>query len=367
MKKEKWITLEYSKTAVRKAGDSLRILTSDSISEEQLNILSNWRSSHAYPMQCMLTLLRHLTVKVDTTGIVVQRLKRLRSIESKLIKMKTMSLDRMQDIAGCRVVVENIKKVHELQELLIKSRTRHKLFKENDYITNPKKSGYRGRHLIYKYNATKGEYKDFLVEIQLRSKIQHSWATAVEVVETFTGEPLKSGQGNKKWLSFFRCVSKLFAMLEDGNIPFNPMFSESMLIPKTMSLMNQLNIKTFLQDLPYSFEFIDRKKDKDDYFFILKLDAWENRISYRSFTQKQIKKASDDYLSLEKEFKGNNYVNVVLVSASSINNLKKAYPNYFADTKDFLENLNQIFTKQFTRTENKITGKRRAEYRDNSY
>ena len=42
-------------------------------------------------------------------------------------------------------------------------------------------SGYRGVHLIYRYNSDrKTEYNTLLIEMQLRSQLQHAWATAVE-------------------------------------------------------------------------------------------------------------------------------------------------------------------------------------------
>ncbi len=39
--------------------------------------------------------------------------------------------------------------------------------------------------------------------MQIRTAVQHSWATAVEVVGAFTAQSLKSSQGNEKWLDFF--------------------------------------------------------------------------------------------------------------------------------------------------------------------
>jgi hypothetical protein len=42
-----------------------------------------------------------------------------------------------------------------------------------------------------------------LIEVQLRSKIQQSWATAVEVVDTFTSQSIKTERCQKKLESFF--------------------------------------------------------------------------------------------------------------------------------------------------------------------
>ena len=61
----------------------------------------------------------------------------------------------MQDIGGCRVVLSDVKKVHALRDLLLDSKTKNELVKQDDYIENPKDSGYRGIHLIYKYKGKK--------------------------------------------------------------------------------------------------------------------------------------------------------------------------------------------------------------------
>ncbi len=53
-----------------------------------------------------------------------------------------------------------------------------------------------------------------LIEVQLRTRLQHNWATAVETVGIFTGEALKSSQGNEDWQDFFRLVSTWFAHKE---------------------------------------------------------------------------------------------------------------------------------------------------------
>ena len=51
--------------------------------------------------------------------------------------------------------------------------------------------------------------------MQIRTAIQHSWATAVEMVGLFRKESLKSGFGDIKWLRFFELVSELFYKIEN--------------------------------------------------------------------------------------------------------------------------------------------------------
>lgn len=180
-----WIELKHSKKSVRRAGDYL-------ISEEHnfehvehylecFNILDNWRSSHAYPIQSMLGNFRRKAFEVDKNALVVQRLKRTPSILAKLRRESGMKLDRMEDIGGCRIVVSTKAQVYEVRNVLVDGRTRNVLSRQRDYIKEPKPSGYRGIHLVYKYNGSKKQYINHAIELQIRSKVQHSWATAVEV------------------------------------------------------------------------------------------------------------------------------------------------------------------------------------------
>ena len=60
-----------------------------------------------------------------------------------------MSLSRMEDIAGCRAVVENENFVKRVSNSLKKSRTKNILARERNYIETPKPSGYRGIHLVF--------------------------------------------------------------------------------------------------------------------------------------------------------------------------------------------------------------------------
>ncbi len=65
-------------------------------------------------------------------------------------------------------------------------------------------------------------------------------------------------------------------------------------------------------------------------------------VRIHQYPQNQLKEATENYLKLEKKAAENSNYDAVLVSANSIANLKKAYPNYFADSKDFLKNLRKI-------------------------
>ena len=72
----------------------------------------------------------------------------------------------------------------------------------------PKKDGYRSLHIIYEYKSDKckTDYNGLRVEVQIRSRLQHLWATAVETVDFFTRQAIKFNEGIPDWADFFRLV-----------------------------------------------------------------------------------------------------------------------------------------------------------------
>ena len=136
-----------------------------------------------------------------------------------------MNSSQMQDIGGRRSVLSNVELVKKLTDTYKKSRgLKHKRVNEKDYIKNPKPDGYRSVHFIYKYKSDKkSTYDGQLVEIQIRSQLQHAWATAVETVDLFTKQAIKSNEGKQEWKDFFRLVSSAFAILEnETQVPGTP-------------------------------------------------------------------------------------------------------------------------------------------------
>ena len=122
-----------------------------------------------------------------------------------------MNLARMQDLGGCRAVVNSVEKVRALVGLYEKSPIKHKLVGQDDYIAHPQASGYRGIHLVYRYYSDRSPtYNGLQIKLQLRSPLQHAWATAVETVVTFLRQALKASQGHADWLRFFSLMAPLW-------------------------------------------------------------------------------------------------------------------------------------------------------------
>lgn len=325
-----WIKPIYSKKKIRKAGEVLKGKSYDSMTYELAdNILSNWRGAHTFPLNIAQNCIRHLAKSVSDDFVVTQRLKRKASITAKLDRFPEMSLERMQDIGGCRIILPNIEEVIELSTK-IKNNSTLNIQKEYDYITNPKNSGYRSIHLMSKYDGRQEDYKNLQIEIQIRSKIQHCWATAVEIVDTFTNEKLKIGQGSAKWNLFFQNISKLF-----NNIEYNIPIEDSII--QTIKELDE-EIRATYNLLTYSlFTNITEDLKNKKGLFLLILNIKKKQINVKHFKKNELEKALKEY-KIEENIVDNN---VVLVNTQSINELRKGYPNYFADWELFIKLLRE--------------------------
>lgn len=348
-----YATPQYSKKAVTRAGVTLITPLSDEASLnayfDALDIINNWRSSHIYPLQAIKNTLANRAKKIDKTVISAQRLKRLSSIQTKLSLLGNSQLGGMQDIGGCRAILKTVEQVNKLVDVYdladIKNPLgRPKLIDSDDYILNPKASGYRSVHLVIKYESfaqTCQAWNGLKIEIQIRSRLQHYWATAVETASTILGEPLKSGKGNKKWIRFFALAGSAFAAIEKSELVPNTPTDWNELCGEIKALWFELQISNFLEGCVITTD-LSKKNLKTYERFLLRLDSKEQRISVKGYAQNDILKATQEYLLAEKETADKFEIQVVLVSVDSLSKLRIAYPNYYADTTGFLNAIKAI-------------------------
>jgi hypothetical protein len=258
-----------------------------------------------------------------------------------------MRLSAMQDIGGLRAILESVDEVYCLVELYRTSRSRHRLFALHDYIANPKPDGYRSIHLVYQLKKE----PSIFIEIQVRSYLQHIWATAVEVFGTLMNSSFKSGYGEKKWLDLFAHLSSVFSIKE--KLPVlkeHESLSSKQILEKTKKMIQdlkaieQLNVYTAIYRIS-SNEF--RDKGRSGNYSLILLDSHKNTISVQSFSSNQIEEATSMYMQMEKEFYNEINVNVVLVNTGDVKKLEASYPNYFMDTKVLVRYLSEIAIDRF--------------------
>ena len=265
---------------------------------EAAYLVNSWRATHSGPLNTFQANLRR---RVGDDGIVARRLKRLPSIVSKLARLPRIPLSQMQDIGGCRAVVRDPNDAFALAAKLADSRIRHRLVRYKNYVDRPRPSGYRSLHLVYEYNSEQTtRWQGLNVEIQLRSELQHQWATAVETVGTFIGDELKSNAGNQTWLRFFRLMSAAIALRERAPAVPNTPTDHSELVEEIVEcdriLGGALERLTMFQDLTQRLQTLRRITN---HWVVLELDLETGRVDGLAFRPNDLEQATAHYLERE--------------------------------------------------------------------
>ena len=316
--------------------------------ETAMSIVNNWRAVHSYPLQTMKMTLKRRAKSIYPSAIVAQRLKRLASIKLKL-KLSAESghhphLSQMQDIGGCRAVMDTVAQVRQLEKTFEEASKKNpkrgaQHSKTTDYIAAPKPSGYRGVHLVYKFRTDSSKhtcYNGQRIEIQLRSRLQHYWATAVETYSTFTGEAMKSNIGSDQWKRFFALVSSYLAICENCPTVPGTLMTESEILPEMSDLFTKLNVNNVLSGWAATAHFPATPQDDKiatAAMYLLVLDPEKFSTTLYPYASDDLSDANAHYAKIEKEQPN---LQAVLVAVDSLAALRAAYPNYYLDTTSFL-------------------------------
>lgn len=339
-----------SKTKINKAGHVL--VQADPQSPEfhsALKLAERWRACHAYPINTFQKTLRDYIKDISSGGLVAQRLKRMPTIMDKLRRYNAMTLTTMQDIAGVRAVVGKVSHVYTLaNKYRKKSRLEHELYNYKDYIAEPRNDdGYRSIHIMYKYrNKANPMYDGLRIEIQLRSQLQHIWATAVETMGTFLGQALKSRQGSADWLDFFAVASSAFASLEKSPpVPRFRNFTGAQIFSRLSQAEEKLSALNMMKGLSVAAKEIEKSKGSGEYYHLIVLNSLKKTLQIKGYNRRSFQRAIDDYGKIEERVVKGEKVEPVLVSAGPISKLRKAYPNFFLDISEFTRIVSTVIAR----------------------
>ena len=353
----------YSNSRIDRCGDFLALRKPvlwpsgdreiDAAIDTEFDILSAWRSLHAYPLEVVSRQLKKRTKTIDDSAVFAERLKRYPSIRYKLRRERSMELTTMQDIAGCRAVVSTIQQVYQLKRKYDEYARRHPNIGPElvarwtkDYIRFPKDDGYRSIHVVLKYRSDDPKRKQFnglRIEIQIRSRLQHAWATAVETASSVTNQALKSGRGEDNWKRFFRLMGDFIAMQEECPLLATNAENELTLKAEASELATRLRVIPLLEGMRHVIENF-QGSGSDDYYLLI-LDSRNRTVRTKGFRESDFPVATAAYSQEERVNKDNDDVHVVLVRVASIGELKKAYPSYFLDSTNFVIQVKQMFSQ----------------------
>lgn len=204
-----------SKSEINRSGELIRKALSLDISisaQEKLDaagIVEEYRKGFGYSLTKVSSGLRAMVQQVVPEVLVAQRLKRMTQIIHKLERFPGTNLARMEDIGGCRAVVETSREV----ELLLERIERNwEIVRMRNYVETPKVSGYRSIHLVTERDGHR-------IEVQLRTKGQQAWANAVEKIGARYQMPLKDEIGPEELIHWLRLQAENIAYKGRGEKP----------------------------------------------------------------------------------------------------------------------------------------------------
>ncbi|RUV38676.1 MULTISPECIES: RelA/SpoT domain-containing protein [unclassified Mesorhizobium] len=344
--------LAYSMKAVRKAGDRLakpiqfgRDITVGQYVDalEIFSIANSWRDSHFLPMRSVRFSVRHHIRALRLEGDMASRPKRMASIRRKL-RESTTNLDTMNDIGGCRAIMADIKGVRSLLASM-RDKFPHEIHsREFNYIDEPKPDGYRSHHIVFKYRSRDADTEAFdgrRIELQVRTKLQHSWATAVEAVGLFRGQDLKHGEGDQDWLRLFQLMSAEFARVEQCPVHVSvPDHNDR--VRELRDLNKRIDAIGILKKIKNTTRFPEnfiRQAEKTRYYLLQY--GKDNKLTVDHF--RSIITGARKLKEIEQkiELRGSE-VKTVLVEVDKEEKLAEMYPNYFGDVYLFARNLKSI-------------------------
>ncbi len=347
-----WPAPQYSKNRIRRAGKNLvaahrekegRVLWKLDVAKEDLAVIENWRTSHGAVLNTAQAWLRRLDN--DNRPVVGQRLKRHETIVDKLTSGRSKDLSTMHDIAGVRAIFRSIEEIELFRDRMSKSKARHIPLNDPekfDYIKNPKTSGYRGVHQVMErvVGIEQGNpWNGLKFEVQLRTAVQHAWATAVEIYDSTRAARFKFSKSSNPAYEQFLIASELFARIHEGRSGCLSQETDAQLEQRFIELEAKTQMVTMIHGLRVAEtsdqlgknSILQRRTNGDLYIY-----------RFKSFPQ-ALRAISDIETRSETQ-------NAVLVGANTPLHIRDAFRNYFDDTSDFIDLLDDAL-RQIRATE----------------
>lgn len=254
-----------------------------------------------------------------------------------------MKLNQMCDIVGCRVIVNDTAAAREISlaiedRLDVKPDTGVK-----DYIANPKRNGYRSIHIISRHDAPRAGQSGLFCETQVRTRLQHAWATALETYDVITGASLKFGGGSSDQKRLFALISNAFAIKEGTPTVPGMQTSTDELRREILRLNDELLAIQRLRACSSSVTVVSQKGlFSGDALCLMAIDYEIQKTDLFVYDTVDEVEANQMYAKREKMKRG--LQDVLLVRVASLNALSEAYPNYSTDIAYFLSEVDELLS-----------------------
>ena len=245
-----------------------------------------------------------------------------------------MRLSQLQDIGGCRIIVENNDIVDQLVSFIMKKLEKSTKIKIDKHKIDYRKkgrddSGYRAFHIVVQVEKQK-------LEIQLRSKLQHYWAESIERTSIIYKHNLKALEGDPAVIAYYKKLSDMIYEVECGR---KVGYEREVEIEK----MRENALKVIERDDGYEVlhskigrEFIEAMKSKNAkrkrklhnwlLIFNWNTGSFENWSLVEESSPMEIVKR---YAEEERNFPYDKGFEVVLIGATDVETIQHTHSHYF--------------------------------------
>lgn len=228
-----------------------------------------------------------------------------------------MEFDRMWDIAGCRCILKGDKSVLRLLEVLNEKLT---IKKVNNYYETKPESGYRSIHL---YVSAEGDKNT--VEIQIRNRNDHNWATLVEIIDLLYGRKIKEGENDKNLYVFHQMMSTINELDTKDKLVLLDIIHRNEIFRNLLSVFAKNYLRVRIRWLELS-------RRKQDHFFVISTSK-DEIPEIKNFSE--FVEAEAYYFDLFKSRASSNNV-MTYLPQTNFQNLETAYSNYTLTTHEFI-------------------------------
>ena len=327
----------HSSGSVKAAGKTIIAKHASATPEviEAFRVAYEWRDSFRKPMHDAHRRVRGLATRKRVPIVTAARLKRMQSIRAKLMK-RSLSLYQMQDIGGCRVILDDMEEARRVVDGLDRIEGFH-VRRTDDYVATPRASGYRSIHCILK--CDEAPYVRHAVEIQVRTQLQHAWATAVETIGLINSENLKAGDGSETWLRLFQLMAGEIAETETMPAPACVPADAAERRREIADLAGRLEAPKILAGLRRALQHTEGLLHSDSRYFLVQIDTRARKTKVRPLN------ATIQSLSAYRDDERDG-INTVLVEIDRVQDLRAAYPNYFLDIRAFENELKKALPQR---------------------
>lgn len=316
--------MQYTGGDINRLGERIAQGPNYQLTNNDLDLLQSHRLSFTTPLFETFKILTQIKSSVQRTAIIAFRLKRITTIINKVIRKPRMQLNRMWDIAGIRIIFDTEPQLRRALEDIGKHY--HIRGKIRDYFDVPKKIGYKAIHLyITEPNSGK------VIEVQLRTKDSHNWATLVEITDVLYKTRLKEkGYDAHPTLGRFHSLVSNEKNLNDEEANF------------LYQTLDKFNFISKLADTFRKNSYVVKKQWQEvghrDKFFLIESSAESSPIlkSYRDYQQ-----AEKDYFEKYKEDEGALIV-LTSIHKPSFDQISIAYANYILSYHKFIKDVQEI-------------------------